>query len=114
MGDLSLPQHVSNDGREIWDWAARLSQRTGLLDRQATLVNDLFKLSRQCGSCRFWMTNDCSREVHDNRIGRKRGPSMGAPICQQFAISDSDAGLKARWEADLAEVRAQLAPKAEA
>lgn len=111
MGDLSLPQSVSSDGREIWDWAARLSRRTGLLDRQATLVNDLFKLTRECGSCRFWMTSDCPREVHDNRIGRKRGPSMGAPICQKFAMSDSDARLKAKWEAELSDVRAQLSQK---
>lgn len=107
-----LPQHVSNDGREIWDWAARISQRTSLLQHQRELTDDIFRIGRECGSCRFWMTDACPREVQDNRIGRKRGPSMGAPICQKFAISDSNARLKAKWEADLAVVRNNLCPRA--
>ena len=56
--------------------------------------------SRRCGNCNHWMkSRDCPRER--NVKGFSRGPSMGAPACDQFSLEKWVADLKAKRLADL-------------
>ena len=95
-----LPQQVSPDGREIWDWAARLGQWRQREVRIAELRAEIARRARECGSCRFWMCGrDCPREGHAN--GRPKGPSMKAPICGKYEMQSHDVKLQAERQAEL-------------
>lgn len=97
-----LPQHVSNDGREIWDWAARLSAHTSRLDKMRRLRAEISQMDRVCGSCHFWMkSRECPKEKNVN--GYSRGPSSGSPKCGQFVMTKSTAELRAERQKELDE-----------
>ena len=50
-----LPREVSPDGREIWDWAAKLSDAVHRADRARNLRADIAGIQRKCGSGTRWM-----------------------------------------------------------
>lgn len=83
MADLSLPTEISPDGREIWDWAHRLSAEAHRAQRIREVQEKLRRVGRRCGDCDNWMkSSQCPREV--NVRGMNRGPSCEAPICGKF------------------------------
>lgn len=105
LGDVGaamppLPRNVSPDGREIWDWAAKLSEARQRVQKIRELRSEIARRPRECGSCQKWMTHSCPKE--HNVGGRPRGPSMKAPICGQHILKDYDAKR-------LDELRAELA-----
>ena len=76
-----LPQHVSSDGREIWDWAAQLGQFAARADRLRQLRADLNECGQRCGDC-FKMLQD--KEYIDAAIrtieALPRYADTGAPM----------------------------------
>jgi len=98
MGDKAvmppLPTSLGAGGSEVWDWAARFSDAVQARAKIAELHSQIAK--RECGDCRLWMTQSCPREVHDNLLGRSRGPScigirvMG--VIDQLRESTTNAG----------------------
>lgn len=83
----SLPREISVDGREIWDWAAKLSAEVHRRDEIAKLRVQIRNAETQCGNCADWMTRACPREVHSNKTGRSTGPSSQSIKCQQFRMT---------------------------
>lgn len=104
----SLPQQVSNDGREIWDWAAKLSRISALQQKASELRKSLRESNKVCGGCTKWMTDACPKEKLQ-RNGYKRGPHMKEPGCMQYAENSWTTGQRAKWQAELDEVNATLA-----
>lgn len=96
----ALPQDISPDGREIWGWAARLSDHVNRLDKMRQLAADIAKV--RCGDCRLWMMKACPREHNVN--GYNRGPSMEGIICGKFVEDPSSAALRQRRRDELAEL----------
>jgi len=103
MSDLRLPQEISPDGREVFDWAQRMSDHTQRLQRRREVWKAIVDGESQCGSCSKWMTDACPREVQDNRRGCKLGPSCQATKCDQFTMAAWESkridGLKAEYAA---------------
>jgi hypothetical protein len=98
-----IPTSISPDGREIWDWAAKLSDHVHRQDKIRRLTADLAGIGLRCGDCDKWMkSRECPRERNEN--GRQRGPSMNEPKCRQF-VEDSFAK---RHRAELTEKLAAL------
>lgn len=105
--DLSIPQEISSDGHELWDWAGRLSQHTQRLHNARVLREKIWNAKRKCGSCEHWMhSNACPKEVL-KMTGYYEGPSMNAPICQKFEMKSSTAESIAKWEVELAALEAK-------
>lgn len=102
------PTEISPDGREIWDWAARLGERVGLTDELRRTREQLYNIRNTCGSCSAWMTRSCPRERRDNRTGRSAGPSRSAIKCSEFVMSLLNARTAAQAEARIAELQQQL------
>jgi hypothetical protein len=98
-----LPQEISPDGREVWDWAGRMSYHVQRLHRSREVWDAIVAGESQCGSCSKWMTGACPREVQDNRRGHTVGPSCKAMKCDQFAMNSYDRkridGLRAEYAA---------------
>ena len=91
-GIPSLPTNVSPDGREIWDWAAKLSAEVHRRDETRRLAIQIRNSETLCGNCADWMTRACPRESHSNTTGRSTGPSSLSLKCQQFRMT----GYRAR------------------
>lgn len=102
------PAEISPDGREVWDFAERLSGRVHTLDEIARLEKQVHNARNTCGSCTAWMTNGCPRENRDKRTGRKQGPSAMAIKCDRFSISASYAASAAKAEEKIAAMRRLL------
>ena len=81
-----LPTEISPDGREIWDWAAKLSAQVHRADEIKRLTQQIKNAETQCGSCTHWMTRQCPREQHSNKTGRSTGPSSQSLKCEKFAM----------------------------
>ena len=80
-----LPQHISNDGREVWDWASRLSDQVHRQDEIRRTRSDLSRIGTRCGDCSHWMkSRQCPRE--QNIGGRRTGPSCEGLVCSDFAL----------------------------
>lgn len=89
MSDIPrLPQDISSDGREIWDWADKLSARVQVVAEIKELTAQLHEMKTTCGSCSKWMTNICPRETR-NAKGHKFGPSCRTLKCGDFEIQQS-------------------------
>lgn len=102
---LALPNRVSSDGREIWDWAARFSQHMHRLDEARRLRSEVATV--ECGGCTKWMkSRACPRERNVN--GWNRGPSSRDRICGQFVETRSSAERRAANTEKLAEIEAEL------
>lgn len=78
-----LPAEISPDGREIWDWASKLSDLAQRRDDVRRLAAQIRNAETTCGSCSLWMTRSCPGERHNNK-GRSVGPSSMSPKCGQF------------------------------
>lgn len=96
-----LPKNISSNGQEIWDWAANLKNEIHRRDKVRRLHELIWGANNKCGSCRLWMTKQCPRETHDNRIGRRRGPSCDAPKCSAFVMTAHSAENIDEWRAEL-------------
>lgn len=83
----SLPREISSDGREIWDWASKLSAEVQRRDDIRKLSIQIRNAETQCGSCETWMTRSCPREVHSNKTGRSTGPSSQSIKCDKFRMT---------------------------
>lgn len=84
MSAPELPRNISSDGREIWDWAAKLSAHTQRVHQIAQLRRDIAEIGTKCGDCWHWMkSSSCPRESRNN-AGRRVGPSMNGPKCFKF------------------------------
>lgn len=69
-----LPAQISGDGREIWEWAGKLSDHVQRQDRIRKLTIQIAKVGTTCGDCDKWMkSKECPRE--HNVKGYSRGPS---------------------------------------
>jgi hypothetical protein len=83
----SLPSEVSPDGREIWDWAGKMSEHIQRLARIKELREAIRKCGKECGDCDKWMkSSECPRERPGTgkRSGYSVGPSCGAPVCAEY------------------------------
>lgn len=79
-----IPSEVSQDGREIWEWAGALSRASQLADDIRKTQNALLKLGTRCGDCNKWMkSRECPAERNVN--GRNHGPSSETFKCSQYA-----------------------------
>ena len=95
-----LPQHVSANGQEIWDWAIQLGSWQQQQDEMRRIKADLHAITRECGNCAHWMISSrCPREFRAG--GRRSGPSMRAWPCSKFALSHQDEKRKGELEARL-------------
>ena len=84
MGAPELPRNISADGREIWDWASKLSTHIHRQDEIRRLSRDIADIGTKCGDCFHWMkSGSCPRETRNN-AGRRVGPSMNGPKCSKF------------------------------
>ena len=99
---------MSTDGREVWDWADKLSRVTALQHRARELSQAIRSAETTCGSCDLWMTPSCPRERHSNQTGRWTGPSMGTIKCDKFVMKAWDAKNVEGLRAELAQVTASL------
>lgn len=104
----ALPTEISGDGREVWDWAAKLSDRAHTVDQIKRLDEQARNARNTCGSCAQWMTRACPREKHSNQTGRSAGPSCKAAKCASFNITASAEKSAASAEAQAAELRTKL------
>ncbi len=86
-----LPEIVSNDGREVWDWADRFSDQVHKAYKIRELSADIRRATTECGNCTKWITSACPRERHNNTTGRKEGPSTRGAACVQFTLKPSAA-----------------------
>jgi hypothetical protein len=109
MSVPQLPQEISTNGQELWDWAARFSDYTQLLHRSHEVWNAIVAGENTCGSCSKWMTDACPREVQDNRRGHKVGPSCKAVKCNEFAMSQWDGKRIAGLREEYASIQKALA-----
>lgn len=100
MSAPELPRNISPDGREIWDWAAKLSQHTQRLHQMRLLQHDITEIGRGCGHCDKWMKSRvCPRERNVN--GRNHGPSMKDPVCSQYVEKASSTNRREELKAKL-------------
>lgn len=96
-----IPQEISNDGREIFDWALNVGNAVAKQQKINELKKAVYSPSN-CGECNKWMCSGlCPREVLQKN-GRYIGPSMNASICDQFQQKsyDSDRRKKLKEELD--------------
>lgn len=78
-----LPAQISNDGREIWDWAAKASEVIARNEKARELRAGIRDLSPRCGTCVYWMqSRNCPRETRTPQ-GRRSGPSMNGSPCSK-------------------------------
>lgn len=102
-----LPSDISPDGREVWAWADSLSKLAHKNHEMRQLSDRIRHMTTECGSCRYWMTNDCPRETHDNRKGHKVGPSSRATACSKFQMNSYDVKALDEAKAKLAALAAE-------
>jgi len=107
MKDLTLPQSISSNGQELWDWAARLSNVVQLKQEQRDLTAKIKSLTTTCGNCEFWMKASCPRETRLPN-GRKSGPSMSDRVCAKFVIKAHSQELVEQLQARLAKIDCKL------
>ena len=95
-----IPQQISNDGREIFDWANNLSNVITKQNRINELKTAIHKPST-CGACKKWMCSSlCPREVHQKN-GRYIGPSMNDAICNLFEEKAYDTERRKKLQEEL-------------
>lgn len=96
-----LPTQISGDGKELWDWAGKLSAHTQKLDRIRKLEVRISELGVFCGGCDKWMkSRDCPHERNLN--GRNVGPSSKTVKCASFVESRAETKLREKLKQELA------------
>ena len=101
----ALPTQVSSDGREVWDWAANLSNHLHRECRKQELRAELRVIGTVCGDCDNWMKSRlCPRERNIN--GRNHGPSMNELVsgCKSFIESLAETERRDKLQQQLAEL----------
>lgn len=93
---------------DVWGLADQFSARVHTLHELKELRTQVHNMRNTCGSCTAWMTNACPRERHDNRTGRKHGPSSMAIKCDSFSIAPVDAASVLKAEEKIASLRLRL------
>lgn len=104
-----MTKDISNDGREIWDWAGRLGEQLELQARAQELRRAVSRVESTCGSCALWMTRGCPME-RPAGWGRYTGPSGDAKKCGAFEMSSGSAKSLDYAKAELAEILTKLGP----
>jgi hypothetical protein len=95
-----IPQDISSDGREIFDWAANIGNAVAKQQKINELKNAIHKPAT-CGACDKWMCSSlCPREVHQ-KSGRYVGPSMNDSICNQFQEKAYDTERRKKLKEEL-------------
>lgn len=98
-----LPENISPNGQEIWDWAAKLSEHTHRVHAIRTLSADISGIGNRCGDCDKWMkSRECPRERNVN--GWNHGPSCNDYVfsCRSFVEARSATARRARLQDELA------------
>lgn len=103
----ALPKEISPDGKEIWDWALKLSAAVHRADEIRKLRQQIRNMESQCGSCSSWMTKACPKEKHSNKTGRSTGPSSQSIKCTQFAMTTYGAFELVKAKAKLADLESR-------
>ena len=99
-----IPQQISGDGREIWDWAGKFSAHVHKQDNIRKLSQRIRDLGATCGDCSLWMTTACPKEVHSNTTGRSSGPHMNLLKCVKFIETSRTTKLRAELSEELKKV----------
>lgn len=99
---------MDESAEKVFDWAARFSDRVHAVAKLRDLRASVHRTQSTCGSCAIWMTNSCPRERHDNRTGRKHGPSCAEINCASFVMSAVAASGVAKDEAEIAAIKERL------
>jgi hypothetical protein len=101
----SLPSEVSSDGRELWDWAGKMSEHMQRLARINELRGAIRKCGAECGDCEKWMkSSECPRERPGTgkRAGYSVGPSMSDRICEAYDEKPHTTQRRAEYTRELA------------
>ncbi len=99
-----LPEQMSSDGREIWEWAGKLSEHMQRQDKIRELTFKIAKVGTVCGDCDKWMkSRECPAER--NVKGRCVGPSCESRKCSSFVENRSAENSRAQWKAELAQLQ---------
>ena len=106
----AIPADMSTDGREVWDWADRMSRFTQDNARRSRILRDVAK--RTCGDCSRWMTRACVRERSGGLTGRSPGPSSEAHPCSAYAEKGSTTTRRESLRAELAILELDMAERA--
>lgn len=99
-----LPQVVSRDGSELWDWAGKVG---GFIQREARIQElraEIRKCGTVCGDCEKWMkSSECpmERPGEGRRAGYSVGPSMSGMICGVFVETASTTKRRAELQSEL-------------
>ena len=88
----------------VWGLADKLSDQAHKAHQARKVWTAIVASETQCGSCKAWMTDDCPREIQDNRRGGKVGPSSQALKCGQFEIKAWDKQRLAELREEYAEL----------
>jgi len=102
-----IPESISGNGEEIWDWAGKLSRKVFLTSKARELRASIKE--RGCGDCELWMTKQCPREKPNNITGRSSGPSMSATVCSSFKEKAWVAELRAQRQKELLSIETEVA-----
>jgi hypothetical protein len=95
-----IPHQVSNDCREIFDWAMNVGKAVAKQHRINDLMYAVHKRSA-CGECTKWMCSGlCPKEVLQ-RNGRYIGPSMTGAICNIFEEKSWDTENRKKLKEEL-------------
>jgi hypothetical protein len=106
----TIPADMSTDGREVWDWADRMSRFTQDNARRSRILHDVAR--RTCGDCSRWMTRACVRERSGGLTGRSTGPSSEAHPCSEYAEKGSTTTRRESLRAELAILELGMAERA--
>lgn len=98
-----LPQDISADGHEIWDWAGKLSCAVHKNNKICDLQSRINKIGTRCGDCYNWMKSTMCPKEH-NIKGYSRGPSCDDYKCKDFVQTEHSIEFKAELEKELKEV----------
>ena len=91
-----LPQNISNNGQEIWDWAISMGKEMARQHKITELQKQISGIGNHCGDCYKWMhSGECPREKRVK--GRRVGPSCNEYICNQYIEKESSS----EWREEL-------------
>ena len=101
----ALPSAISNDGRELWKWAADAAEWMQRAARIKELHAAIQKCGSECGDCDRWMkSSECPRERpgEGKFRGHSVGPSMGDRICSAYKEKAHTTQRRAEYTSELA------------
>lgn len=96
-----LPAQISNDGREIWDWAGKMSEHIHRQDRIQKLRARIIKIGTVCGDCSKWMKSSQCPNEHSTMSGYNKGPSCEGRKCGAFIECARSTNFRTELTAEL-------------